>query len=73
MRCYRFCSDMPFGCTGIGHELAHARFLGLEVLVLVVGLGYLKPHFAVTWFCKPSGATMMEIGFCNLRAEDFHR
>ena len=64
---------MPFRCTGGRHELTHARFLGLGVFVLVLGFGYLKPHFAVTGFCEPGGATMMEIGFSSLKVEEFRR
>ena len=74
VRANRFCCDVPFWCTGTGHELTHVHFWGLDGLFVLVGLfGYFKPHFAFRRLWEPSGATMMEIGFSNLSVSHFSR
>ena len=89
VRANRFWSGVPFWCTGTVHELSHVHFWGLDGLIGLVGLigligliglvglivlvGHFKPHFAFRRFFKPSGATMMEIGFSNLSISHFSR
>ena len=74
VRANRFCSDVPFWCTGTGHELTHAHFWGLDGLFGLFGLvGYFKPHFTFRRLWEPSGATMMEISLSNLSISHFSR